>query len=124
VPIYEYECLKCGEVFEVQQRMSDPPKRSHACGSRKVKRLMSNTSFVLKGTGWYKTDYADPKKKPQGDTDKSEKKDTDKKDTDKKDTDKKDTDKKDTDKKDTDKKADKKADKKGDDKAAKAAKGA
>ncbi|MEE8408432.1 MAG: zinc ribbon domain-containing protein, partial [Myxococcota bacterium] len=58
MPIYEYECEKCGEVFEVFQKVSDPPPKSHSCGSRKVRRLISRTSFVLKGTGWYVTDYA------------------------------------------------------------------
>jgi putative FmdB family regulatory protein len=58
VPIYEYQCDKCGEVFEVFQKLSDPPPKSHSCGSRKVHRIMSRTSFILKGTGWYLTDYA------------------------------------------------------------------
>ena len=57
MPIYEYQCEKCGEVFEVFQKVSDPPPKSHSCGSRKVKRIMSQTSFVLKGSGWYITDY-------------------------------------------------------------------
>ena len=63
MPIYEYECLKCGEIFEVFQKLSDPPPKSHKCGSRKVRRIMSRTSFVLKGTGWYITDYG---RKDQG----------------------------------------------------------
>jgi putative FmdB family regulatory protein len=57
MPIYEYQCLKCGEIFEVFQKLSDPPPKSHKCGSRRVQRVMSKTSFVLKGTGWYITDY-------------------------------------------------------------------
>lgn len=62
MPIYEYECEKCGDVFEVFQKISDPPPKSHTCGSRKVRRIMSQTSFVLKGTGWYATDYAGKEK--------------------------------------------------------------
>ena len=58
MPIYEYKCEGCSAVFEVFQKMSDPPPASHDCGSMKVTRLLSNTSFVLKGTGWYATDYA------------------------------------------------------------------
>ncbi|OGQ89444.1 MAG: hypothetical protein A2289_07510 [Deltaproteobacteria bacterium RIFOXYA12_FULL_58_15] len=58
MPIYEYECGKCGEVFEVFQKLSDPPPKTHTCGSRKIRRIMSQTSFILKGTGWYVTDYA------------------------------------------------------------------
>ena len=57
MPIYEYKCLKCGEIFEVFQKLSDPPPKSHTCGSRRVQRVMSRTSFILKGTGWYITDY-------------------------------------------------------------------
>lgn len=57
MPIYEYECLKCGEVFEQMQSHSEPPPKKHSCGSKRVKRLMSRTSFVLKGSGWYITDY-------------------------------------------------------------------
>lgn len=64
MPIYEYQCDGCNAVFEVFQRMSDPPPASHSCGSDTVHRILSNTSFVLKGTGWYATDYADKKTKP------------------------------------------------------------
>jgi putative FmdB family regulatory protein len=63
MPIYEYKCLKCGERFEVNQRMSDKPLKKHAndakCGG-KVEKQMSANTFHLKGTGWYKTDYAKP----------------------------------------------------------------
>ncbi len=63
MPIYEYQCDKCGEIFEVLQKHSDPPPKSHSCGSRKVHRVMSRSSFILKGTGWYITDYG---RKDQG----------------------------------------------------------
>jgi putative FmdB family regulatory protein len=57
MPIYEYECAKCGE-FEVNQRITDDPlKRCPKCKG-KVRKLISNTSFQLKGSGWYVTDYA------------------------------------------------------------------
>lgn len=56
MPIYEYQCSKCG-VFEVTQRITeDPLKKCPSCRS-KVHKLISNTSFQLKGTGWYVTDY-------------------------------------------------------------------
>ncbi|HLH78256.1 MAG TPA: zinc ribbon domain-containing protein [Candidatus Binataceae bacterium] len=56
MPIYEYQCERCG-VFEVTQRITeDPLKRCPTCKGR-VHRLISNTSFMLKGTGWYATDY-------------------------------------------------------------------
>ena len=57
MPIYEYKCPKCG-VFEATKRITEPPlKRCPTCKS-KVERLLSRTSFVLKGSGWYATDYA------------------------------------------------------------------
>jgi len=56
MPIYEYRCEKCGD-FEQMQRITDPPiDRCPTC-KRKVRRLISNTSFQLKGSGWYVTDY-------------------------------------------------------------------
>lgn len=64
MPIYEYQCDGCSEVFEVFQKVSDPAPSQHSCGSTQLHRVLSNTSFVLKGTGWYITDYA---RKDQGD---------------------------------------------------------
>jgi putative FmdB family regulatory protein len=56
MPIYEYRCAKCG-VFEQIQRITEKSvKRCPTCKG-KVERIMSSTSFVLKGTGWYATDY-------------------------------------------------------------------
>ena len=56
MPIYEYLCQKCGE-FEVTQKITDSPlKKCPTCRSR-VTKLISNTSFQLKGSGWYVTDY-------------------------------------------------------------------
>ena len=58
MPIYEYECKKCGERIEVIQKMSDPPlKRHKGCGGTLTK-LISAAGFQFKGTGWYVTDYA------------------------------------------------------------------
>jgi len=58
MPIYEYECSKCGRVDEVLQKFSDKPlvKCRHCSG--KLHKLISHSSFHLKGTGWYITDYA------------------------------------------------------------------
>ena len=57
MPIYEYRCPKCG-TFETTQRITEPAlKRCPTCKS-KVERMISSTSFVLKGSGWYATDYA------------------------------------------------------------------
>jgi putative FmdB family regulatory protein len=57
MPIYEYHCGKCGD-FETMQRMSDKPLTQCPTCRRKVTKLISNTSFQLKGSGWYVTDYA------------------------------------------------------------------
>jgi len=57
MPIYEYRCEKCGD-FEQTQRISDPALDRCPTCRRKVRRLISNTSFQLKGSGWYVTDYA------------------------------------------------------------------
>jgi len=59
MPIYEYECSSCGKHFEVFLTNHDAPvKKCQFCKSSKVKKLVSNCSFQLKGTGWYITDYA------------------------------------------------------------------
>jgi putative FmdB family regulatory protein len=56
MPIYEYACEHCG-VFEEMQRITDPPLSKCPKCKRKVRRLISQTSFQLKGSGWYVTDY-------------------------------------------------------------------
>lgn len=58
MPIYEYECAKCGEVFEILQKFSDKPLVKCKRCSGKLHKLISHSSFHLKGTGWYVTDYA------------------------------------------------------------------
>ena len=88
MPIYEYACEKCEHEFEVEQRMSDDPvKTCPECKGRKVKRLISKTSFVLKGSGWYSDLYSsskpgDDKKesKDEGSSSSSESSKTEKKD--------------------------------------------
>lgn len=58
MPIYEYECAKCGKRIEVIQKMSDKPLKKHAdCGGT-LQKLVSAAGFQFKGTGWYVTDYA------------------------------------------------------------------
>lgn len=58
MPIYEYECEKCGKVFEAWQQISDKPLKKCEFCSGKVHKLISRSSFHLKGSGWYATDYA------------------------------------------------------------------
>ena len=58
MPIYEYQCKKCGHFTEALQKFSDPPLTTcDVCGGT-VKKLISHNSFHLKGSGWYVTDYA------------------------------------------------------------------
>ncbi|MBI4698772.1 MAG: zinc ribbon domain-containing protein [Nitrospirae bacterium] len=57
MPIYEYKCTKCNKQFEIKQKMDDAQlTECKACGGE-LKKLITNTSFVLKGGGWYVTDY-------------------------------------------------------------------
>ena len=58
MPIYEYQCSKCGEVFEAFQKITDEPLSKCKFCQGKVEKLISQSSFQLKGTGWYLTDYA------------------------------------------------------------------
>jgi len=58
MPLYEYACQKCGKRFEVRQKFSDEPLKTHEeCGGD-AERLLSSPAFQFKGTGWYVTDYA------------------------------------------------------------------
>ena len=56
--IYEYQCTKCGKIDEVIQKFSDKPLTQCKYCSGKLHKLISNSTFHLKGTGWYVTDYA------------------------------------------------------------------
>jgi putative FmdB family regulatory protein len=58
MPLYEYKCNECGQVFEVMQRFSDSPLTQHeGCGGA-VQRLLSAPALQFKGSGWYITDYS------------------------------------------------------------------
>jgi putative FmdB family regulatory protein len=61
MPIYEYECAKCGKRFEVMQKISDAPLKKHENCGGKVERVISPSGFILKGGGWYKDLYSTPK---------------------------------------------------------------
>ena len=71
MPTYEYECSACRRVFEVRQRISEPPLTTcEQCGGS-VHRLLSATPFILKGGGWYVTDYPSESRKKAMNADKS-----------------------------------------------------
>ena len=63
VPTYEYECPKCPRVFEVKQRITEPNLEvCEKCGGP-IHRLLSAAPFILKGGGWYVTDYPSESRK-------------------------------------------------------------
>ena len=63
MPTYEYECPKCPRVFEVKQRITEPKLEvCDRCGGP-IHRLLSATPFILKGGGWYVTDYPSESRK-------------------------------------------------------------
>ncbi len=64
MPIYEYKCSQCGKVLEVIQKFSDAPLDACPHCSGGLQKLISHSSFHLKGSGWYVTDYAN---KPKND---------------------------------------------------------
>lgn len=67
MPVYEYQCAACNHEFEREQRISeDPLKKCPNCGKLRVKRLISRTSFVLKGGGWYSDLYGSAKPSSEG----------------------------------------------------------
>lgn len=58
MPIYEYQCDKCGARVELLQKINDKPLEVCEKCSGKMDRLISQSAFHLKGGGWYVTDYA------------------------------------------------------------------
>lgn len=61
MPVYEYECEKCGRILEAYQKFSDPALRKCKECSGRLHKLISQSSFHLKGSGWYVTDYKNSK---------------------------------------------------------------
>lgn len=57
MPIYEYRCTSCQDDFEVNQKISDAPLSECPKCHGSLEKLISQSSFVLKGSGWYMTDY-------------------------------------------------------------------
>ena len=58
MPLYEYQCTACGKIEEAIQKFSDPPLTTCKHCSGALTKLISQSSFHLKGTGWYVTDYS------------------------------------------------------------------
>ncbi|SFM60058.1 FmdB family zinc ribbon protein [Thermodesulforhabdus norvegica] len=76
MPIYEYECTRCGKVIEVMQKFSDPPLTECEACHGSLRKLISMSTFHLKGTGWYVTDYARKGTSSPSSSDKKEGKDS------------------------------------------------
>jgi len=71
MPIYEYECGSCGGRFEAVRKFSDPLLTECAlCKAQNIRKLLSPAAFVLKGSGWYATDYASADRKKGCETEK------------------------------------------------------
>lgn len=60
MPYYEYSCKKCG-VFEIEQKITESSLKKCPKCKENVEKLISATTFTLKGKGWYKTDYSKKK---------------------------------------------------------------
>jgi len=59
MPVYEYECKKCGHRFELIQKVSDPPPaKCPKCKEGEIQKLLSAAGLQFKGSGWYVTDYS------------------------------------------------------------------
>ena len=69
MPLYEYQCARCGKIEEAIQKFSDAPLTTCSHCSGPLSKLISQSSFHLKGTGWYVTDYS--KKTPPDSTNKT-----------------------------------------------------
>ncbi len=58
MPVYEYRCQECESLFEALKRLSDPaPEKCPRCGHAEVRKVVSRSSFALKGGGWYSDHY-------------------------------------------------------------------
>lgn len=65
MPIYEYQCNACGKVNEVMQKFgADAPAACDSCSGGPMTKLLSRTGFILKGSGWYVTDFRGGNNKP------------------------------------------------------------
>jgi putative FmdB family regulatory protein len=61
MPVYEYQCEACGQLEEAFQKISEPPLETCSSCNGHLKKLISQSSFHLKGSGWYVTDYGGAK---------------------------------------------------------------
>ena len=76
MPTYEYHCDGCGRDFEVKQRISEDALKTHDVCGGPVRRLLSPAPFILKGEGWYVTDYPSASRKKAMESEKGGTKET------------------------------------------------
>lgn len=57
MPLYEFECRSCRETHELLMKVSEQVPECPSCGKESLNKLLSRTHFVLKGQGWYETDF-------------------------------------------------------------------
>ena len=65
MPVYEYQCTECGKIKEAFQKISDSPLKTCSHCNGNLKKLISQSTFHLKGSGWYVTDYGGAKTSKQ-----------------------------------------------------------
>jgi len=71
MPVYEYECGSCNGRFEIVQKFSDPAlSECTLCHAANVRKVLSTPAFVLKGSGWYVTDYPSNDRKKSSESEK------------------------------------------------------
>ena len=71
MPVYEYECGSCGGRFEAVRKFSDPDlSECMLCNAKSVRKVLSTPAFVLKGSGWYVTDYPSSDRKQAAESEK------------------------------------------------------
>ena len=74
MPVYEYECGSCGGHFEAVRKFSDPDlSECSLCHAVNIRKVLSTPAFVLKGSGWYVTDYPSSDRKEGSASEKPEK---------------------------------------------------
>jgi putative FmdB family regulatory protein len=64
MPLYDFKCISCDHIFEVVQKYSDDAPFCETC-NKKTKKIISSTTFILKGDGWYKDGYCSKSPKPK-----------------------------------------------------------
>ncbi len=75
MPTYEYQCRKCARVFEKWQKITDPPLKTcpeNRCGGKVCRTIGGGGGFILKGNGFYATDYRSNDYKKRAEKEKSE----------------------------------------------------